>query len=154
LTYEHNVAIGNEGFGFAAQTPATQLGACLYADVRPGNTITYRNNITHSNRDGALFVEGSPGQWNVVSQHNNWFILASQSEAMEIMGVRYTPAQINAGSFGTGDICTNPLFADENATPPDVHLRTGSACIDAGMDLGNPYQGDAPDMGRYEFGTP
>jgi hypothetical protein len=34
---------------------------------------------------------------------------------------------------------------------PDVHLQLGSPCIDAGIDVGLPYLGSAPDMGAFEF---
>jgi hypothetical protein len=34
---------------------------------------------------------------------------------------------------------------------PDVHLQPGSPCIDAGIDVGLPYLGSAPDMGAFEF---
>lgn len=36
------------------------------------------------------------------------------------------------------------------ATSPFLHLATGSDCIDAGEDIGLPYQGAAPDLGAFE----
>jgi hypothetical protein len=38
-----------------------------------------------------------------------------------------------------------------DATVPDVHLQASSPCIDAGVDVGLPYLGPAPDMGAFEF---
>jgi len=43
----------------------------------------------------------------------------------------------------------NPQFV--SAT--DFHLQAGSPCIDTGLDVGLPYNGTAPDMGCYEYGT-
>jgi len=45
----------------------------------------------------------------------------------------------------------NPQF--ENIGQRDFHLQSGSPCIDAGIDVGLPYNGAAPDMGCYESGT-
>jgi hypothetical protein len=39
----------------------------------------------------------------------------------------------------------DPLLA------PDFHLSAGSPCIDAGMDVGDPWNGAAPDVGCYEY---
>ena len=66
----------------------------------------------------------------------------------------FTAAEVNAGRFGTGDISADPLFVDRNASPPDVHLQTGSPCIDTGADLGEAFERTAPDIGRYESGAP
>jgi hypothetical protein len=149
VTFEHNVSIGNDGPGFIVSNSSWEL--VMEAGPLPSNTFTFRNNITHSNTEGALMVEGT-NEWTVIADHNDWHILASQTDAVEIMGVRYNPVEINAGAFGTDDISADPLFVDAAAEPPDVHLQTGSPCIDQGADLGEPYQGGAPDMGRYESG--
>jgi hypothetical protein len=47
----------------------------------------------------------------------------------------------------------DPLFASV-ATEHDLflHLAQASPCIDAGVDVGVAYVGDAPDLGAFEFG--
>jgi hypothetical protein len=45
---------------------------------------------------------------------------------------------------------TNPSFS--NASSNDYRLSSGSKAIDAGMTVGLPYNGTAPDMGAFEFG--
>jgi hypothetical protein len=57
----------------------------------------------------------------------------------------YTTDDINNSAFQTGNISIDPQFVD--ATVPDVHLLPDSPCIDAGVDVGLPYLGLAPDMG-------
>ena len=61
------------------------------------------------------------------------------------------PDTINAN----GDSCdiffnisVDPLFI--GGEPFDYNLALGSHCIDAGVDVGFPYFGDAPDIGAYE----
>ena len=46
-----------------------------------------------------------------------------------------------------GNIFLNPVFADTL-----WHLTENSPCRDAGMDLGFPYEGPAPDIGLWEYG--
>jgi hypothetical protein len=66
-----------------------------------------------------------------------------------INGEIYTRDEVNNGDFQTGNISVDPQFVD--ATVPDVHLQPVSPCIDAGIDVGLPYLGLAPDMGAFEF---
>jgi len=54
----------------------------------------------------------------------------------------------------TNNIETNtidPLFVDK--TNANFHLQAASPAIDAGVDVGFPYIGNAPDIGAYEYGT-
>lgn len=53
-----------------------------------------------------------------------------------------------ATTSGAHDIFTDPMFV--NAAANDYHLAAGSPCIDAGINVGLPYNGTAPDMGAYE----
>ena len=53
-----------------------------------------------------------------------------------------------ASRAGTHNIFTNPLLL------PNNRLATGSPCIDAGTYVGLPYNGNAPDIGAYEYRTP
>jgi len=49
---------------------------------------------------------------------------------------------------GVGNIDASPLFRDPSSG--DYRLRDGSPCIDAGLDIGDPYNGQAPDIGAFE----
>lgn len=48
-----------------------------------------------------------------------------------------------------GSIWSDPLFV--NYEDSVFTLQAGSPCIDAGVDVGLPYVGDAPDMGAFEY---
>jgi len=63
---------------------------------------------------------------------------------------------INTMVNANGDSCDmyfniqeDPLFT--NPTNEDFTLQSNSPCIDAGIDVGLPYLGSAPDMGAYEY---
>jgi hypothetical protein len=98
-------------------------------------------------------VEGEA--WEVMATHNNWGGVPGLNALVVTInmvgdeGDIYTTDDINNGAFQTGNISIDPQFVD--ATTPDVHLQPGSPCIDAGIDVGLPYLGLAPDMGAFEF---
>ncbi|MBU0639786.1 MAG: right-handed parallel beta-helix repeat-containing protein [Planctomycetes bacterium] len=147
VTFEHNVSIGNDGPGFIISNSSWQ--EVMSFGPLPDNTFTFRNNVTQGNTEGALMVEGT-NEWTIIAEYNNWNALASGQYTVYVMGQVFTPAQINAGALGTGNICADPLFVNAGAEPPNVHLQSNSPCIDAGVSLGQTYAGNAPDMGRYE----
>jgi hypothetical protein len=51
---------------------------------------------------------------------------------------------------GANDVTSDPLFTDEGSD--DYTLASNSPCIDTGVDVGQDYNGVAPDMGAFEFG--
>ena len=59
-----------------------------------------------------------------------------------------TETNINGDSTDQyGNIFLNPVFADTL-----WHLTENSPCRDAGMNVGFPYEGPAPDIGLWEYG--
>lgn len=59
------------------------------------------------------------------------------------------PLQATSSTFGTETGFVDP----DNSDSPDFQLKSDSPCIDAGIDIGLPYVGNAPDLGAYEFGS-
>ena len=88
------------------------------------------NNIFASNRGGHIEVSGN--LTNSTVTHN----LYDQ------------PASVGSGVSDAHPIFVNPLFVDANSG--DFHLQAGSPAIDAGIDVGIPYAGGAPDLGAFE----
>ena len=56
---------------------------------------------------------------------------------------------LGSGATDNNAVYQDPLF--ENVSEGDFHLRAGSPAIDAGVDVGLPYNGDAPDLGAFEY---
>ncbi|OGO15217.1 MAG: hypothetical protein A2Z14_08330 [Chloroflexi bacterium RBG_16_48_8] len=63
----------------------------------------------------------------------------------------HNPASIGAGVNDDHPVYGDPLFVDPAGG--DFHLKANSPAMDAGVDVGLPYNGAAPDIGAYEFGT-
>ena len=148
VEWYNNVSLENSDSGFWVEEEIGIYGT-------PGdNLLVFKNNIAYNNDpDGdvwgaALGIRGD-NTWQVIATHNNWSIPPGSELAVENQGAEYTPAEINRGAFQTGNISKDPEFVD--AKVPDVHLRSNSPCIDTGEDVGEPYQGPAPDMGAFEF---
>ena len=66
--------------------------------------------------------------------------------------IDYCDVDMPADATGNNNLANiNPYFV--NASQGDFHLQNTSACIDAGIDVGLPYNGNAPDLGCFETGT-
>jgi hypothetical protein len=82
----------------------------------------------------ARLVMWAPYYGYVYGSHNNFFAYETFTEG-------------NLSINLTDSMSVDPLFQNP---PDDYRLRTGSPLIDAGIDVGLPYYGTAPDIGAYE----
>ena len=107
------------------------------------DSVTIKNN----------HIQGTVGGWivsnvaassivNFVSQYNNLYNNAA-GNSPQWYGTGGTPS---SGYVNSLNINSAPDF-DAN-----YHPNTGSPLIDAGVDVGLPYSGSAPDIGFYEVG--
>lgn len=77
-------------------------------------------------------------------------IMYNTGDFYDTNGTSVTRSNNRCDNSGTGCSTTaNPLFTDPNND--DYTLQSGSTMIDAGVDVGLPYNGSAPDLGAYEF---
>ncbi len=66
--------------------------------------------------------------------------------------INYCDVNMPPSANGSNNLANlDPLFVDTGHE--DFHLQTNSPCIDAGIDVGLPYNGAAPDLGCFETGT-
>ncbi|OQX79639.1 MAG: hypothetical protein B6D61_03200 [Bacteroidetes bacterium 4484_249] len=63
--------------------------------------------------------------------------------------INYCDLTMPSGATGSNNINENPQFVDPDSY--DFRLLEISQCIDAGIDIGYEYVGEAPDMGCYEY---
>jgi Right handed beta helix region len=162
---------------------AGSLGEGGITDFQSG-TLIYNNLIYHTTSQlQGIELRGSGGAayGNTIYGHTNQGIQCYSGSSTPVKNNAIfnngTPVT-NAGSCtfannlcsGTGTGCANTsgitnttAFTNPTATPPDLHLKSGSPLIDAGATLGAPYnvdmtgyarpQGAAYDVGAYEYGT-
>lgn len=99
------------------------------------------NNTTVSNADYVVELWGSRGSGYVSGSHNNFF--ASTEFSRPNWEGRLPSINL------TNSLYEDPLFV--SPLDGDYHLQAGSPLIDAGIDVGLPFSGEAPDIGAYEF---
>jgi len=147
----------------------TKLKKCLIADnyttysaggaiqtLGIGNTFTLEN-CTLSDNEA---VNGDGGAINLASATatiTNCIVYQNEGAYSDDINldmdgnaiINYSCLTMPAGASGGNNIDTDPLFVD--AVNGDFHLQETSACIDAGMDIGMQFIGEAPDMGCFEY---
>ncbi len=108
-----------------------------------GQNINVRNNIVQG--FASYWLRGSnPANINGMTvTHNNGFGNATSNTPS-------WPGGNPANYTYNNNLSVNPLFV--SAT--DFNLQPTSPCIDAGINIGLPFSGAAPDMGYAEFGGP
>lgn len=145
----------------------------------PGRDFVFRRNVVHTVKAANGSAEKPPGglivgPWEDVKiDHNTWVdvdrvVLHAYGELVGLRFrnnllhrtggvVREPPAQVLADFTcrsqapdlgGAHDVVGDPRFVDEAAR--DFALAADSPCLDRGTDLGLPFLGAAPDLGRWE----
>ena len=130
--------------------------------------VVFARNLIHDQADYALKFDGVVN----ASVYNNTFVdIDGDGLRIELAGLTggavrnnlwLRTGNVDGGSF---DADHNGFFSVSNvgiASPTDVladplldaayGLMTGSPAIDAGVDVGMPFSGAAPDLGAYELG--
>lgn len=114
-----------------------------YVKSSPGVTL---NNTTISNCKVAVNLPSSSRfYWTpkVVGSNNNFW--NCETAVREY----FSPYHHTVVNELTTSTFNDPLFVD--SVNGDFHLQSGSPLIDAGLDVGLPFSGSAPDVGAYEF---
>jgi hypothetical protein len=117
--------------------------------INAASDVDVFNNTVEDSPENSLYLSNT-GLSDVIIR-NNIFKDAGAIENEGAEGLTYDHNCWNGCSetlSGTCDVTGDPLFADESGH--DYTLQSNSPCIDAGVDVGLDYQGDAPDMGALE----
>lgn len=157
VSWYNNVSVANSDAEFFIED---EWAAYTHPDDA---LLIFQNNVTFENglpewddQRPALVVLGD--NWDLVATYNNWGGVAGENVVVVLVNAvrnhsdSYTSQEINAGAFQTGNISHVPEFEDMDSG--DWRPRIGSPLIDAGIDLGQPFCGEAPDLGAYERCSP
>ena len=129
----YNNTIYGNGWGADHEDDASAIS------VRDGTVydVAIKNNILHLAQTRAYHIQNRAGAVNISAERNLYCGVA----AVQLKDVT-DAAQI----YG------DPWFVDPSNG--DFHPVSASPAIDAGIDMGLPFLGDAPDLGAVEFGIP
>jgi parallel beta-helix repeat protein len=125
-----------------------------YGQIR--NIEIYNNSVYDNRSNGisvsAYDVDDVTIKNNILSSNGNRQISISSSLTHLVVShnLYHQPESIGSGTNDDTPIFGDPLFVNPSAG--DFHLQANSPAIDAGMDVGLPYVGTAPDIGAYEVG--
>ncbi|RMD88548.1 MAG: DUF5123 domain-containing protein [Calditrichaeota bacterium] len=137
-----NVLVGNAVFGLF---------------IREGNNIQVLNNTFYQNGvaygNTSLFIDNDTEN---ITIKNNIFqstfghvVNSSSGTNIILENNLYFPNILLEGISDPSAIQADPLFVD--AQTNNFHLQPSSPAIDAGVDVGLPFSGAAPDLGAFEF---
>jgi len=143
VVIRNNIVLNNAEDGITIRYYGSVRNVDIFNNVIYGNrpyglriiahdvdNVTIKNNIFASNR---THINVSSRLNNFVDSHNLY----------------WQPSSIGSGATDDYAVYQDPLFV--NVTEYDFHLREGSPAIDAGVDVGIPYNGDFPDLGAFEY---
>jgi hypothetical protein len=167
---------GASGGSFPNPPPVHTVENCLsanngangfYANHQPGQSANWYNNTAYNNR-GANFnmleaIDTSPENSSVPGTrevlHNNLAFTGTGIANLDETGEKVAsnwftlPVGVTANDFQSLDASQMTLPRKADGSLPDItfmHLVAGSDLIDAGMNVGLPYNGNAPDLGAFE----
>ncbi len=114
-------------------------------------SVTLKNNILYVTHQWAVSLFVVSGAQGVVEDYNLLQREDRRSDDAHVnwQGGLYTLAEYqHLSGQGAHSMEGDPRFVDPQLR--DFSLRPDSPCIDAGIDVGLPYQGNAPDIGGIE----
>lgn len=126
----------------------------------PTNTVSrgseYRNNIAYNNRE-KIYEQAGIYYPSVYLESNNTWVATQRTGEGSWPGWIYNPAfTLIDNDFVSLDASQIMLPRKSDGSLPDItfmKLKSTSQFIDAGIDVGLPYKGKAPDLGYAEYGS-
>ncbi len=168
---------GNTGGAFPSPPPVHTVTNCVsadngangfYANHQPGQSAIWLNNSSYNNGSADFNMleatDTQPGPTSSVPgtrevMHNNLAYLRTllanlnESDARVADNFFNLPVSISAADFLSLDASQLTLPRNADGSLPDIsflHLAANSDLIDAGLDVGLPFNGSAPDLGAFE----
>ncbi|WP_434044051.1 MULTISPECIES: right-handed parallel beta-helix repeat-containing protein [Sorangium] len=139
--YANHSSGGNTWLNNTAYRNGTQYNMLASPPDDSSQTIILTGALAHEMRNNIGFPNKNSNMGGVDTAFNTWDLnITETSSAFE--------STSDAG-------CTGPREADGSIPSVCVFmkLKTGSALIDKGTDVGLPFVGSAPDLGAHEFGA-
>ena len=161
--FENNTCL-HSGNGWSTSQRPDRGGAAhlkFFSSDMVFSKVYIRNNIFYGSVNSCLFSQqeshgsNTEGMWAAFTlEHNCYYQPSKQSQVIQWRG----GAANGGGEYFMDDLQayqsksgkdSHSLFADPKLTS-DFRLGSGSPAVDAGMEVGYPYEGTAPDLGAFE----
>ena len=156
IFFENNTCMNAGGGWSTAQRPDKGGAAHLkfFSSDMLNSNVFIRNNIFYESVDYCL----SSGNKSVVAftfDNNCYYQSSKQKQVIKWCG----GAARDGGDYFMDDLKAyqtksgqelHTIFADPKLTPESA-LQSDSPAVDAGINVGYPFSGSAPDMGAFEF---
>jgi uncharacterized repeat protein (TIGR02059 family) len=138
-TYLRCVAFGNKGSGFTSPPyDIENIYNCIsYQSGQNGFGFNTGDNLACVFKNNISYKNTYSGLSNFININNTWNGKVTVTDA-DFLSLDYSDADSPRQADGS---LPNLSF---------LHLAPGSDLINAGMDIGQPYGGSAPDMGAFE----
>jgi hypothetical protein len=171
---------GDSGGAFPNPPPVHTVEFCLsadngangfYANHQPGQAANWYNNTAYNDHGDFNMLEAidtNAGSTSSVAgtrevMHNNLAYVGTGTSNLAETGSMVSnnwftlPVTVNAADFQSLDASQMTLPRNADGSLPDItfmHLVQGSDLIDAGVNVGLPFNGAAPDLGAFEVPEP
>ena len=171
---------GDTGGDFPDPPPVHTVEFCVasnngasgfYANHQPGQAANWYNNTAYNNRSANFnmleAIDTSPANSSVPGTrevlHNNLAFAGTgitnlnESGSMVSNNWFTLPVTVNSADFVNLDPAQLTLPRKADGSLPDIsflHLASNSDLINAGLDVGLPYVGSAPELGAFEVPEP
>jgi hypothetical protein len=157
------VSVRNKANGFYSNHH--QAGSYWYSNTAYQNATNY-NMVNRKDRTTSGYLVDVPGYGHVL--RNNVSLRGRSTANPDTSSLSKSASTYDHNTFGKGPIpvaasdfisldttlLRTPRQADGSLPLiPTLRLAAGSGLIDAGVGVGLPYTGAAPDLGAYEFAT-
>lgn len=143
----NNLAFYN-GHHLVDEWPPMQYGFAIWTTTSTDEeelARDFKNNISIGNEDGEVWIDNTPSLAVYTHSNNSW----DGGATIDATDFAALPATQEAG------IALLMGARGANGALPSLgnyfRLAAGSDAIDAGINVGLPYNGDAPDLGAFEY---
>jgi hypothetical protein len=126
------------------------IGVVYRTDYAQGSIEIQNNIIYHTQSGRRCFFADTSAEGAITTMDYNLWYDSTAEETMRRNGTTYgTFATYQAAGYEPNSVMSdNPDFTDQ--ANHDFTLQVGSPAIDAGVNVGLPYNGTAPDIGYWE----
>ena len=147
VTWQRNIVYNtSNGFQASVSATATLYNNSIYNAATgiffgpSASTITMENNAFNA----TTVAFGSDSNSDIVDDYNDWGV----SPLFQPLGTQIGFSRWLAFEGGPHDIAANPMWSSPSTG--DFSLQPGSPCIAAGVNIGLPFNGSAPNIGAIQ----